>query len=217
MGREDLSELVKYVKGYLMYLKELSVDSIPLPENKRYYSLNYIKEEINECKRCKLKDYRKNIVFGKGNEKAKLMLIGEAPGNEEDIRGEPFVGMAGELLTKMLKAIDLNREDVYITNVVKCHPPKNRNPAPDEIEACKPFLVKQIEAIKPKIIWALGSISAKTLLNSEKKISELRGKLHRYNEIIKLIPTYHPAFLLRNPYKKREAWEDIKMIKKELL
>ncbi len=212
--KEEVIELVKDIKNYLSYLKELEFEAIPLEKDSRYY-LEEIKREIRNCRKCRLNNHRRNIVFGKGNERARLMLIGEAPGNEEDIRGEPFVGMAGELLTKMLKAIDLSREEVYITNVVKCHPPKNRDPQPDEIEACKPFLIRQIKAINPKIIWALGNISAKTLLNSDKRISELRGRFYEH-EGIKIIPTYHPAFLLRNPHKKREAWEDIKMIKKEL-
>jgi DNA polymerase len=150
-------------------------------------------------------------VFGEGNEKATLMFIGEGPGYDEDVQGKPFVGRAGQLLTKIIESIDLSREEVYIANIIKCRPPQNRNPEPDEIQSCHPFLMKQISVIQPKIICALGTFSAQTLLKTDVKITALRGKLYDL-EGIKVIPTYHPAFLLRNPEKKREVWEDMKKI-----
>ena len=162
------------------------------------------------CSRCKLHTLgRQQIVFGVGNPDADLMFVGEAPGADEDVQGIPFVGRAGQLLTKMIEAINLRREDVYIANVIKCRPPGNRNPEPDEIAQCEPFLFQQIEAIKPKVIVALGAFAAKTLLRSEESISRLRGHIYDYRGA-KLIPTFHPSFLLRSPDRKRDAWEDLK-------
>jgi DNA polymerase len=179
-------------------------------------TLEAIRKELGDCKRCKLHSERRNIVFGTGNENAKLLFVGEGPGRDEDINGEPFVGKAGQLLTRIIKAIDLNRKEVYIANIIKCRPPGNRDPEPDEIKACEPFLTKQIQAIKPEIICALGTFAAQTLLKTNEKISKLRGRFHSYHGI-KLIPTYHPAFLLRNPYFKRFVWEDMQMIQKGYL
>lgn len=176
--------------------------------------LEEIRRELGQCRRCGLHVYRKQIVFGSGNPQAKLVFIGEAPGRDEDLAGEPFVGQAGQLLTKIIEAIGLRRQDVYITNVLKCRPPENRNPAPEEIAACEPFLIKQLQAIRPRLICALGTFAAQTLLKREEKISALRGRFHEYQGI-PLMPTYHPAFLLRNPQKKREVWEDMKKLKKE--
>jgi uracil-DNA glycosylase family 4 len=162
------------------------------------------------CSRCKLHTLgRQQIVFGVGNPDADLMFVGEAPGADEDVQGIPFVGRAGQLLTKMIEAINLRREDVYIANVIKCRPPGNRNPEPDEIAQCEPFLFQQIEAIKPKVIVALGAFAAKTLLRSEESISRLRGHIYDYRGA-KLIPTFHPSFLLRSPDRKRDAWDDLK-------
>ncbi|MBI2341265.1 MAG: uracil-DNA glycosylase [Deltaproteobacteria bacterium] len=186
-----------------------------------------MRSEIGDCKRCKLCKERKNIVFGVGNPNAKLMFIGEGPGADEDEQGIPFVGRAGQLLTKIIQAMGLKRDDVYIGNCVKCRPPNNRNPEPDEIETCLPFLLKQITAIKPKIIVALGAIAAKSLLNAEIPISKIRGKVidwepkninwpfsNNLNGLpdCKLVPTYHPAFLLRNPNMKRPVWEDMQKV-----
>ena len=170
-----------------------------------------IKTDIGpDCSRCKLHALgRQQVVFGVGNPNADLMFVGEAPGGDEDIQGIPFVGRAGQLLTKMIEAINLRREDVYIANVIKCRPPGNRNPEPDEIEQCEPFLFQQIEAIKPKVIVALGAFAAKTLLRSEESISRLRGHVYDFHGA-KLIPTFHPSFLLRSPDRKRDAWEDLK-------
>ena len=158
--------------------------------------------------------HRKNIVFGTGNPEAKLVFVGEGPGGEEDIQGKPFVGPAGQLLTKIINSINLSREEVYIANIIKCRPPQNRNPEPDEIKACEPFLIKQLDAIQPKIICALGTFAAQTLLETDEKISRLRGRFIDYRNS-KLIATFHPAYLLRNSQKKREVWEDMKMIRKE--
>jgi DNA polymerase len=186
-----------------------SVEYSPSPS-----SLEAIRSELGDCRRCKLHPYRTQIVFGTGNPQAKLVFIGEAPGRDEDLQGEPFVGQAGQLLNKIIQAIQLRREEVYIANIIKCRPPENRNPEPDEIAACEPFLIKQLQVIRPKLICALGTFAAQTLLKSEAKISSLRGKFHEYQGI-PLMPTYHPAFLLRNPNRKREVWEDMKKIKKE--
>ncbi len=177
-------------------------------------SLEAVRAEIGDCRRCRLHAERTHIVFGTGAPDAKLVFVGEGPGREEDLQGLPFVGDAGRLLTKIIQAIQLTRDDVYITNVVKCRPPGNRNPAPDEISACEPFLIKQLETIRPKLICALGNFAAQTLLKTDRKISSLRGRFHAYRGI-PLMPTFHPAFLLRNPERKRDVWEDMKMIKKE--
>jgi len=181
------------------------------PGQSTMITLADVRKELGDCKRCKLHRGRKTIVFGEGNERATLMLIGEGPGYDEDVQGRPFVGKAGQLLTKILQSINLPREEVYIANIIKCRPPQNRNPEPDEIQSCSPFLMKQIQVIQPKIICALGAFSAQTLLKTETKITALRGKLFDL-EGIKVMPTYHPAFLLRNPDKKREVWEDMKKI-----
>jgi len=175
-----------------------------------------VRTEIGDCTRCKLHALgRKQIVFGVGNPDADLMFVGEAPGADEDIQGIPFVGRAGQLLTKIIEAIGLQREDVYIANVIKCRPPGNRNPEQDEVETCEPFLFKQIDIIKPKVIVALGKFGAQTLLRTLDPISRLRGRVYNYRGA-KLIPTFHPAFLLRNPASKREVWEDMKLVKKLL-
>lgn len=178
-------------------------------------TLEDIKREIVNCQRCDLSTTRTQIVFGVGKEDADLLLIGEAPGEEEDLKGEPFVGMAGQLLTRILKSIGFDRKDVYITNVVKCRPPHNRNPQHEEIKACEPYLVKQISIIKPKIICALGAFAAQTLLKTGEKISLLRGRFYNYQGT-KLMPTYHPAFLLRYPSMKKPLWEDMQKIKREM-
>jgi len=181
------------------------------PTRSQVLTLEEVRNELGDCKRCKLHQTRRTIVFGEGNEKATLMFIGEGPGYDEDVQGRPFVGRAGQLLTKIIQSINLQREEVYIANIIKCRPPQNRNPEPDEIQSCNPFLRKQIQVIQPKIICALGTFSAQTLLKTETKITALRGKFYDL-EGIKVIPTYHPAFLLRNPDKKREVWEDMKKI-----
>jgi uracil-DNA glycosylase len=167
----------------------------------------------DDCSRCKLHTLgRKQIVFGVGNPNADLMFVGEAPGADEDIQGEPFVGKAGQLLTKIIEAIGLTREDVYIANVIKCRPPSNRNPEPDEVDQCEPFLFRQVDTIKPKVIVALGKFAAQCLLKTDTPISRLRGREFNYRDAV-LIPTFHPAYLLRNPSSKREVWEDMKRVR----
>ena len=177
-------------------------------------ALQALRVEIGpDCSRCKLHTLgRKQVVFGVGNPNADLMFVGEAPGADEDIQGEPFVGRAGQLLTKIIEAIDLRREDVYIANVIKCRPPGNRNPEPDEVEQCEPFLFRQIDIIKPKVIVALGKFAAQCLLKTEAPISSIRGREFTYRDAV-LIPTYHPAYLLRNPSAKRDVWEDMKRVR----
>ena len=173
-----------------------------------------IRADLGDCTRCKLHGQgRKQIVFGVGNPQARLMFVGEAPGADEDTQGEPFVGRAGQLLTKIIESIGLKRSDVYIANVLKCRPPGNRNPEPDEVATCQPFLLRQIDSIRPKIIVALGTFAAHALLGTDAPISRLRGRVHEYRGGIMLIPTFHPAFLLRSPDRKRDVWEDMKKVR----
>ena len=179
-------------------------------------SLEELRAAIGDCRRCKLCSGRTNLVFGVGNPNAELMFVGEGPGRDEDLQGEPFVGRAGQLLTDIItKGMGMKREDVYIANVVKCRPPENRNPEPDEVAACEPFLKKQIDLVRPRIIIALGKFAVQTLLQSKAPITKLRGNWHSYHGI-KLMPTFHPAYLLRNPADKKLVWEDIKKVIKEL-
>jgi DNA polymerase len=176
-------------------------------------ALAAVRADIGDCTRCKLHAQgRTQIVFGVGNPDADLMFVGEAPGADEDIQGFPFVGRAGQLLTKIIEAIDLKREEVYIANVIKCRPPGNRNPEPDEVATCEPFLFQQIDIIKPKVIVALGKFGAQTLLRTLDPISRLRGRVYEFRGA-KLVPTFHPAYLLRNPSSKREVWEDMKLVR----
>jgi len=170
-----------------------------------------IRQELGECTRCKLHALgRTQIVFGVGSPNAELMFVGEAPGADEDIQGEPFVGRAGQLLTKMIEAMGFKRDEVYIANVLKCRPPGNRNPEPDEIATCEPFLFQQLASVEPKVVIALGAFAARTLLKTDTPISRLRGRVFDFRGA-KLIPTFHPSFLLRSPGYKREAWEDLKL------
>jgi DNA polymerase len=225
--REQLAE-------HLAFLTELGVDGVsrdphwrkvdvgrdapPSPERfgatgSPAESLGEIRTDLGDCTRCKLHTLgRRQIVFGVGNPKAALMFVGEAPGRDEDIQGIPFVGRAGQLLTKMIEAIGLRREDVYIANVIKCRPPENRNPEPDEVGFCEPFLFRQVGAIAPVVIVALGTFAAQALLETQEPISRLRGRVFKYGGA-RLIPTFHPAYLLRSPDRKREAWQDLKQAK----
>ena len=177
-------------------------------------SLGELHETYGECQRCELGRGRTNFVFGVGNPKSTVMFVGEAPGRDEDLQGEPFVGRAGQLLNKILEAIDFRREDVYIANILKCRPPGNRDPQPVEIAACEPILRRQIELIRPVILCTLGSFAARTLLGTSQGITRLRGRLHEYRGV-PLVPTYHPAALLRNPSWKRPTWEDVQMLRRE--
>jgi DNA polymerase len=179
-------------------------------------ALRIVRDDLGDCTRCRLhKQGRKQIVFGVGNPRAQLMFIGEAPGADEDQQGEPFVGRAGQLLNNMIKAMGLQREDVYIANIIKCRPPGNRTPERDECETCSPFLMRQIAAIKPAVIVALGAVAAKTLLAINAPMAELRGHWYDFRGT-KLAVTYHPAFLLRDPRQKKEAWKDLQMVMREL-
>jgi uracil-DNA glycosylase family 4 len=193
--------------------------SQPKPESgvtDRAQALKIIREDIGDCTRCVLhKQGRHQIVFGVGNPNAELMFIGEAPGADEDIKGEPFVGRAGQLLNNMIKAMGIQREDVYIANIIKCRPPGNRTPERDECETCSPFLMRQIAVVKPKVIVALGAVAAKTLLAINAPMMEMRGRWYDFRGT-KLAVTYHPAFLLRDPRQKKEAWKDLQMVMKEL-
>jgi uracil-DNA glycosylase family 4 len=205
-----------------MPIRELSIAapaSVPVPapsSQDPVEALRMIREDIGDCTRCPLhKQGRKQIVFGVGDPNADLMFIGEAPGADEDIQGEPFVGRSGQLLTNMIKAMGLSREQVYIANIIKCRPPGNRAPEREECATCSPFLMRQIEAIKPKAIVALGAVAAKTLLAISAPMTELRGRWFDFRGT-KLAVTYHPAFLLRDPRQKKEAWKDLQMVMKEM-
>ena len=217
---QEMQQVLYSLQEYVHCQKEEGVEGLPthLPEPvfSKAKLLAEIRRELGDCKRCKLHPHRKNIVFGTGNPEARLVFVGEGPGGDEDIQGEPFVGRAGQLLTKIINSISLTREEVYIANIIKCRPPKNRNPEPDEIKACKPFLIKQLDAIQPKIICALGAFAAQTLLETDEKISRLRGRFIPFRNS-KLIATFHPAYLLRNSQRKREVWEDMKKIRQEYL
>ena len=223
-GNNDAGELLQSLKGYLLALKESGVDGLPQghvassrapAEEQAEESLETIRAELGECLRCDLGRTRTNLVFGVGNPRARIVFVGEAPGRDEDLQGEPFVGEAGQLLTKIIQAMGLERNEVYICNVLKCRPPNNRNPQPAEIEQCHPFLLRQLRAIGPGAIVALGTFAAHTLLKSKEPISKLRGKFHDYHGI-PLMPTFHPAFLLRNASMKREVWEDMQQVMKLL-
>jgi DNA polymerase len=200
------------VEPKVQHVAEHAAGPVPL----RRLTLPTIREELGECTRCKLSSGRKNIVFGVGDPNAALVFIGEAPGSSEDQQGEPFVGDAGQLLTKMIVAMGWARKDVYIANILKCRPPGNRNPEADEIEACEPFLIQQLEAIRPRMIVALGKFAAQFLTGkTTAPIGALRGTFHQYKGI-SVMPTYHPAYLLRSPSQKRVVWEDLQLVMREL-
>ena len=227
----DQSDPIALVRDFLTFQKELGVVDVPLPSDTSGPSLatatkkrseivpesdtlDSFEIQVKTCRACVLCESRNHVVFGSGNPEAGVMFIGEAPGRDEDLQGIPFVGAAGELLTKMILGIKLTREDVYIANVIKCRPPGNRDPVTEEIEQCEPFLLRQIEFIQPTVICTLGRFAAQTLLKTTTPIGRLRGKVYSYNGI-KLIPTYHPAALLRNPQWKRPTWEDLKLLRYE--
>jgi DNA polymerase len=219
------------LKSHLEFFEELGIDGVrlepewrtrregseridPIEPHEPLIALQVIRDDLGaDCSRCKLHTLgRTQVVFGVGSPNADLMFVGEAPGAEEDIQGEPFVGRAGQLLTKIIEAIGLRREDVYIANVIKCRPPGNRNPEPDEVEQCEPFLFRQIDTVKPKVIVALGKFAAQCLLRTNDPITRIRGREFKYRDAI-LIPTYHPAYLLRTPSAKKEVWEDMKRVR----
>jgi DNA polymerase len=239
-AREELLALTRQLKEHVLWLERGGVAAVPLRQStadsrpstvpdraagvaagaaRRAMSgaaaLQVVRDELGDCQRCKLAPKRTNIVFGVGSPDAPLVFVGEAPGADEDRTGEPFVGAAGQLLTKMIEAMGLGRQDVYICNILKCRPPGNRNPEPDEIAACEPFLKQQLAAIRPRMIVTLGKFAAQCLLRSDAPISRLRGGWKSY-EGIPLMPTYHPAFLLRTPSAKREVWSDLQQVMAEL-
>jgi DNA polymerase len=183
--------------------------------NVKLPTLESVRADLGDCTRCKLHKGRHNIVFGVGNPRARLMFVGEGPGEDEDLQGFPFVGKAGQLLTKMIEAMGLKREDVYIANTVKCRPPNNRNPEPDELESCEPFLKGQLAAVRPEVIVTLGKFAAQSLLRDATPITRLRGQWRQY-EGIPVMPTFHPAYLLRSPGEKGKVWEDLKQVMKRL-
>jgi uracil-DNA glycosylase family 4 len=212
---DELQQLLSQAKEHLKFLKQIGVDwywNKSRKQDDKKIAMEALRQQVLNCHRCPLAQSRTNVVFGSGNIDAELMFVGEAPGYYEDQQGIPFVGAAGRLLDKILKAINLNRGQVFIGNILKCRPPENRDPLPAEIEQCHDYLLRQIELIKPKIICALGRFAAQTLLGSKIPISQLRGKFWDYQDI-KLVATYHPAYLLRNPGQKRDVWEDMKMIR----
>ncbi len=215
--KEELRELTEAFKQHLIYYKTLGVKELPAQKAVRHESasstetLEDIRADIGDCTRCRLHLGRTHIVFGEGNPHAELMFVGEGPGHDEDLAARPFVGRAGQLLTKIIEAMKFKRSDVYIANVVKCRPPSNRQPMPDEAAMCGQFLYRQIAAVNPKVIVCLGSVATHYLLQTEKKISSLRGHFTEWRGI-QVMPTYHPAYLLRNPEMKKEVWRDMKKV-----
>lgn len=221
-------EVIASLRRYLEEVRETGVEGLPLAAPALSApaaemspapaasagvreTLDDIRREMGECRRCALGAGRTNLVFGTGNPAARLMIIGEAPGRDEDLRGEPFVGETGQLLTKIIEAMGFAREDVYICNVLKCRPPHNRDPAPVEIEACSSLMFRQVKAVAPEAILALGTFAVQAILGTKEPISRLRGRFHDYHGI-PLMPTFHPAFLLRNPERKREVWDDVRQV-----
>ncbi len=209
-------DVIKSMICYLIIQKNIGVEYL---KRKGKYSkeklMQLIKNEVEGCKKCELHKHRKNVVVGEGNLDAELMFIGEGPGRYEDLQGRPFVGASGNLLTKIIEAMNLKREQVYIANIVKCRPPGNRDPKEEEIEQCLPYLIRQIEIIKPKLIVTLGRIAIQTLLDTKKPLSYLRGRFHKFRDI-DIIATYHPSFLLQNPKYKKHTWEDMKKVMEKL-
>ena len=221
-------------RDYVRYLQRLGVADLPLvlpsPRGSAAGSavsgaapstpdpatqLAQLAASVRDCRACRLHEGRRQVVFGTGNPAADLVFVGEAPGREEDAQGEPFVGPAGQLLTRIIQAIGLSRQDVYILNVIKCRPPQNRNPLPDEVTACRPIIEKQLACLRPRVICALGTFAAQALLRTDERISRLRGRFHPLGDIL-VRPTFHPAYLLRNPHDKRKVWEDMQAIQREL-
>ncbi len=219
----ELRDMLAAARSQFEYLRDLGVEHLattaapgkceqdPGPQHPTAETLEGIRQDLGDCRRCGLAASRTQLVYGVGNPDARLVLVGEAPGREEDLRGEPFVGEAGRLLDRILAAMGMRREDVYICNVLKCRPPNNRDPMPEEVATCEAFLVRQIAAIKPQVIVGLGRFAVHSLLKTRVPISQLRGEWQDYHGI-PLMPTYHPAYLLRNPEGKREVWEDMKAV-----
>jgi DNA polymerase len=218
-ARAALADALGALAATLRFHRDLGVQTLPLEGDFLQTPAEALRAQaqaLQGCRRCKLCEGRSSIVFGSGNPEADLVVIGEGPGADEDAQGLPFVGRAGQLLTKMLEAVKLSRDEVYICNTVKCRPPGNRNPEPDELAACAPFLAEQFGVIQPKVILSLGSVATQALLRTKEPIGKLRGRMHQYGHAV-LIPTFHPAFLLRNPGQdyKRMAWDDLKLARRE--
>lgn len=237
MRGDDRRELLGALRDYLQDLADSGVDGLPLeavtlraplepqrpaaaplpvqPTPQGRETLADIRADLGDCRRCGLAGGRTNLVYGVGNPEARLVFVGEGPGRDEDLQGEPFVGEAGKLLTKIIEAMGFQRSDVYICNVVKCRPPQNRDPLPPEVEACSAFMLRQVMAINPRVVVALGKFAAQTLLGTATPISRLRGRFHDFHGI-PLMPTFHPAALLRDQSLKRDVWEDMKQVMKLL-
>jgi len=243
MSRAARTEVIAAVQDYVRYLQHLGVTELPVTwasptraaasavqtrpaasaapsrvapmEAAPAVRLAQLAATVRDCHNCRLHTGRTQVVFGVGDPTATLVFVGEAPGHDEDVQGEPFVGQAGQLLTRIIAAIGLTREQVYMLNVIKCRPPNNRNPQPDEIAACRPIWQAQLACLQPRVICALGTFAAQTLLHTEEKISRLRGRFHRLGDI-QVMPTYHPAFLLRHPQYKRAVWEDMQLVQSAL-
>jgi uracil-DNA glycosylase family 4 len=219
MSSQRIVEVVSLLKAYFQQQTEIGSGEWYVSGRKEEHplqlrTLSQLYQEVKDCRRCRLWETRNNVVFGTGHERATVAFIGEAPGRDEDLQGEPFVGRAGQLLTRILAAITFRREDVFIGNILKCRPPENRDPTPEEIDQCLPLLKEQLRIIQPKIICALGRIAAQTLLGTTAPLSRLRGNVHDLRGV-KIVVTYHPAALLRNPNLKRPTWEDMQLLKKE--
>ncbi len=216
----EILDTIEEAREFLRQQADLGITDLPKVEvsssslASKASQLGAFHDSIRDCQGCRLFEGRRAVVFGSGTPDADVMFIGEAPGREEDRQGLPFVGAAGELLTRMIESTGLRREEVYIANVIKCRPPSNRDPEPDEVASCEPYLVRQIEIVKPLVICTLGRFAAQALLKTTESMGRLRGRVFVY-EGIKLIPTYHPAALLRNPQWKRPAWEDLKLVRRE--
>lgn len=217
---QELRELTAHLVDWLRFQRRLGWPGTPgepeppdadQPETSGVLTLKEIRTELGDCKRCKLAHGRKNIVFGDGSARAALMFIGEGPGEEEDLQGLPFVGKAGQLLNRMLSKLGLRREELYIANIVKCRPPGNRNPEADEIGQCLPFLLKQIEAIRPRVIVTLGAVATQALLQIQAPITRLRGQWQKYRDI-KVMPTFHPSYLDRFPKERHKTWDDMQQV-----
>ena len=226
---ESARIILDNIRIYVQMYREWGIEGVtvaairrnnPVKSHSNASALASLRAEIGDCVLCKLHTGRTHLVFGSGNPNADLMFVGEGPGEEEDRQGQPFVGKAGQLLTRIIEAMGLKREKVYIANIVKCRPPRNRNPEPDEIARCFPFIRRQIEIIRPKVICTLGGFASQTILGTGRKISQLRGQFHDLDilaeENIKVMPTFHPAYLLRNPQDKKRVWEDMKLIMEHL-
>jgi DNA polymerase len=223
MNHDASPNIVADVRNYLNYLQQLGItelslrptskpqDSTPTEPQTDASELARLAASVRDCQKCRLHQERTQVVFGTGNPNADLVFVGEAPGHDEDLQGEPFVGAAGQLLTRIIEAMQLTRDQVYILNVVKCRPPSNRNPRPDEVAACHPILQAQLACLRPRVICAMGTFAAQTLLQTDERISRLRGHFHNMGDIL-VMPTYHPAYLLRNPQGKRAVWEDMQQI-----